>query len=244
MPEGPTIVILKESLLPFTGKRILKVEGKADNIDFTAFKGKHIITFKSWGKHLLICLPDCTLKIHLMLFGSWLINSHKTSPAGLSLQFERGEINFYGCAVERIDGPLNEIYDWSEDVMSTEWDPYHAIKKLINNPGMMVCDALLNQHIFSGVGNIIKNEVLFRTHIHPESMLGKIPANKLKELVKEAVNYSHQFYSWRKVQAFQDHWLIYEKRICPQNNALIENQILGKSRRRCYFCPACQKLYI
>ena len=31
----------------------------------------------------------------------------------------------------------------------------------------MVCDALLDQTVFAGVGNIIKNEVLFRTGVHP-----------------------------------------------------------------------------
>jgi endonuclease-8 len=108
---------------------------------------------------------------------------------------------------------------------------------------MMVCDALLNQHIFSGVGNIIKNEVLFRTHIHPESLLGNVPFNKLEELVKETVNYSRQFYVWRKAQVLKDHWLIYRKNTCPGDKTQVENQILGRSRRRCFYCPACQKLY-
>ncbi|MEO5649944.1 MAG: hypothetical protein ABIR03_08480 [Ginsengibacter sp.] len=32
----------------------------------------------------------------------------------------------------------------------------------------LACDALLNHNIFTGVGNIIKNEVLFRIHLHPK----------------------------------------------------------------------------
>ncbi|HRO68823.1 MAG TPA: hypothetical protein PK951_00545 [Chitinophagaceae bacterium] len=44
----------------------------------------------------------------------------------------------------------------------------------------MVCDALLDQEIFSGVGNIIKNEVLYRIRVHPESLIGDIPLKKDK----------------------------------------------------------------
>jgi endonuclease-8 len=240
MPEGPVIVLLKEALQPFTGEIILQTAGKADHIDFAALEGKPVIAFKSWGKHLLICLPDITLKIHLMLFGSWLINSRKELPPRLSLQFKKGEINFYACSVNKIDSPLDEVYDWSEDVMNNNWNPQNAVKKLNQHPSMMVCDALLNQHFFSGVGNIIRNEVLFRTHIHPASLVGKIPVDKLNELVKEAVNYSHQFYIWRKAKMPKDQWLlVYGK----SDKKRVINQIIGKSRRRCYYCPGCQKLY-
>jgi len=221
----------------------LQAEGKANSIDFAALKGKPIVAFKSWGKHLLICLPNFTIKVHLMLFGSWLINSRKELPARLSLQFKKGEINFYACSVDRIDGSLNEIYDWSEDVMSNNWDSQNAIKKLNHCPGTMVCDALLNQHIFSGVGNIIRNEALFRTHIHPASLVGKIPLNKLEELVKETVNYSRQFYIWRKAGVLKSQWLVYNKDTCHKDKTRIVSQILGKTRRRCFYCSGCQKLY-
>lgn len=173
MPEGPSIVILKDAVQLFAGELILEAEGSTKTIDVAALCGKNVTTFKSWGKHFLICLPDFTIRIHLMLFGSYLINSRKTSPARLSLRFRNGEINFYACSVARIDAPLDKIYDWSEDVMNKIWDDKKAIEKLKQHPQMMVCDALLDQHIFSGAGNIIKNEVLFRTGIHPEALLGK-----------------------------------------------------------------------
>jgi len=51
----------------------------------------------------------------------------------------------------------------------------------------------LDQNIFAGVGNIIKNEVLFRICVHPGSKVGKLPAKQLNALVKEARNYSFDF---------------------------------------------------
>ena len=44
----------------------------------------------------------------------------------------------------------------------------------------LVCDALLDQNVFAGVGNIIKNEVLFRIRVHPLSTVGALPAAKLR----------------------------------------------------------------
>lgn len=243
MPEGPTIFILKEEANLFTRKTILEAVGAANNIDFEAMIGKPVTAFKSWGKQFLICLPDFTIRIHLMLFGSWLVNSRKTLAPRLSLRFRNGEINFYACSVKRIDGPLDEVYDWSADVMSNDWNPQKALKKLKERPQMMACDALLNQQIFSGAGNIIKNEALFRAGIHPESLLGKIPTPKLKKLINETVNYSYQFYELSKAKVLKEHCAIYKRTICPRDNSRVVNHILGKSRRRCFYCPSCQELY-
>ena len=44
------------------------------------------------------------------------------------------------------------------------------------------------------MGNIIKNEVLYRIRVHPPVQVGALPAAKLSELVREARQYSFDFY--------------------------------------------------
>lgn len=243
MPEGPSIVILKEMLTPFTGEVILTAKGNTRALDLNELTGQKVVAFKSWGKHLLICLPHFTIRIHLMLYGSYRIHERKEIPARLLLQFNTGEVNFYSCSVMRIDTPLDEVYDWTADVMNPSWDDKKALDKLNNLPEMMVCDALLDQHIFSGSGNIIKNEVLFRIRVHPESMLGQMPVKKLKDLIQETVHYSHQFYTWRKAFELKKHWCIYNQRMCPRDNVPVERAKLGKTRRRSFYCSQCQIRY-
>jgi endonuclease-8 len=243
MPEGPTIVILKEAVQPFIGKEIRHAEGNTKNIDISNLQGLKIIDFKSWGKHFLICLPDYTIRVHFMMFGSYLINLRKSMPPRLSLQFSNGELNLYACSIIRIEESLNKIYDWSADVMNPQWDREKAIQKLKKYPAKLVCDALLDQHIFSGVGNIIKNEVLFRIRIHPESAVGLLPSAKLSELVDEAVKYSFQFLEWKKEFTLKKHWLAHNKTICPRDHVPFHKKKLGKTMRRSFFCPICQKLY-
>jgi endonuclease-8 len=163
MPEGPSIIILKEAMQSFKGKAVVEATGNSKKIDFKILNGKKIIDLRTWGKHFLICFPDFTIKIHLLMFGSYRINERKDAIPRLSLRFARNkELNFYTCAVTLLEQPLDELYDWSADVMSGKWDAKGAREKLNALPHMLVCDALLNQEIFAGVGNIMKNEVLFR----------------------------------------------------------------------------------
>ena len=67
MPEGPSIVILKEEVQSFIGKKIINVEGNSKQ-DIQRLQDQKIIDFKSWGKHFLICFKTFSVKIHFMLF--------------------------------------------------------------------------------------------------------------------------------------------------------------------------------
>jgi endonuclease-8 len=243
MPEGPSIVILKEDTQAFAGQRVIAVSGNSKE-DIGRMKGKTIKDIRSWGKHYLIEFDDFTLKIHFMLFGSYRINAEKENRIPrLSLILEHGELNFYACSVKFIEEPLRKVYDWSADVMSPKWSAIKAKKKLKVHPEMLVCDALLSQEIFAGVGNIIKNEVLFRIRVHPLSKIGKLPAARLHALVKEAHHYSHQFYEWKKKFELKKHWLAHNKKICPRDDIPFIRQHLGRTNRRTFYCEKCQKLY-
>src|SRR6202008_633518 len=109
-------------------------------------------------------------------------------------------------------------YDWSADVMNPLWDNKKAEKKLKENGDQLICDVLLNQEIFAGVGNIIKNEILFIEKIHPESIVNKIPTKRLRNLIKEAVAYSFKFLEWKKKYELKKHWKAHNQRMCPRDH--------------------------
>ncbi len=243
MPEGPSIVILKEAAASFIRKKVIAISGNT-KIDVTPFKGQTVLDCKTWGKHFLICFKSGTIRIHLMLFGSYRVNDKKDASPRLSLQFKNGELNFYSCSVKIIEEPLDEVYDWSADVMNDAWNPRKAKQKLALQPERMVCDALLDQQIFAGVGNIIKNEVLFRTRIHPESKLGAIPAKRLSEMIREARRYSFEFLEWRKNFVLKKNLLAHNKKTCPRDHIPFIKKHLGTTHRRSFFCTVCQHLYL
>jgi len=251
MPEGPSLVILRELVQPFTGKRIRKAEGNS-KLDLSRLEGQKIVALRTWGKHFLIELDGFSVRIHFLMFGSYCIDGRKDRPPRLSLQFAPGrrgvqstgrEMNFYSCAVRYIEGKLDDEYDWQVDVMSEAWDPLEARRKLRSMPDTLVCDALLDQNVFAGVGNIIKNEVLFRIRVHPLSKVGALPPRKLSELVEQARVYAFEFLEWKKAFVLKKHWLAHNKRICRRCEIPFKKAYLGVTDRRSFYCERCQVRY-
>jgi len=242
MPEGPSIVILQEDVQAFKGKKILAAGGNS-KIDKKKLVNQKIVDFKTWGKHFLICLPKITLRIHLLLFGKYSINEERQGKLRLSMTFRNGTLYFYSCAITVIEEDLDKVYDWAADVMNDQWDPAAARRKLKAKPDTLICDALLDQHIFSGAGNIFKNEVLFRTRVHPESVVGKIPARKLSEIVKQMHLYAFDFLKWKKAFVLKKHWEVHTRKICPRCDIPLIKEYLGKTKRRTFYCDNCQVLY-
>ncbi|HVE54108.1 MAG TPA: DNA-formamidopyrimidine glycosylase family protein [Ramlibacter sp.] len=243
MPEGPSIVILKEQVTPFLGRTIERVSGNT-TIEKERLLLQKVEAFRSWGKHFLVEMPDVSLRVHFMLFGSYRINEDKSwAVPRLSLGFDNGVLNLYACSVRFIEEPLDLVYDWWADVMSEHWDPALARKRLRSAPDMLACDALLDQDLFAGVGNIIKNEVLFRIRVHPLSTVGALPAPKLREFVDQARQYSFDFYGWKKQFVLKKHWLAHTRRTCPRCYIPFVKAHLGRTQRRSFFCENCQVKY-
>lgn len=243
MPEGPSIRILRDEA-QFLVNRVVEVADGNAKIDLARLTGNRVTAVQSWGKQLLIQFPDVVIRVHLLMFGSYLINARKEVAPRLSLRFGGGdELNFYACSVKYLEGEVDDLYDWSADVMSDQWDPATARKKLRALPDTFACDALLDQNIFSGVGNIIKNEVLFRLKIHPLSQIGALPAAKLRALVEQARIYSFEFLEWKKAFVLRQHWLAHNRKQCPRCDIPLQRDYLGKTNRRSFFCERCQKRY-
>ena len=185
MPEGPSIVILKEQAGPFSGRFIHGVEGNA-KLDLARLDGARILALRSFGKQFLIQTSALTVRIHLLMFGSYRIDERARQAAPrLALRFRRRRaqlLRLFGAPASRAAG---QLYDWRADVMSDAWDPRLARKRLRAKPRHAGLRRTARPDVFAGVGNIIKNEVLFRIRVHPLSTVGALPAAKLRELVRE-----------------------------------------------------------
>ena len=242
MPEGPSIVILREAAAKFRGKTVRRAIGNS-SLDLTRMEGRRVKALRSWGKHFLIEFSGFSLRVHMLMFGSYRIDERKPSPPRVSLQFDNGELNIYASSLKYVEGPLDASYDWRTDVMNDAWDPRLARRRLKQEPDTLVCDALLDQDLFAGVGNIIKNEVLFRQRVHPESKVGDLPPRVLGKVIADAREYSFRFLEWKRAFELKKHWQIHTKRTCPNCGGPVSKTYPGKSRRRTFFCPNCQVRY-
>lgn len=244
MPEGPSLVLAKEALTPFIGKTIITASGNAQ-IDFDRLYGRRIKDIRTWGKLLFIVVKGGNVRIHFLMFGAYSINTVMRTERSLRLHLslKKDDIYFYTCSTKFIEDDIDDAYDWEADVMSDAWNPAKARKKLKKIPDSLVCDALLDQTIFAGVGNIIKNEVLYRIRLHPETKVGDIPSRKLTDLINEARKYSFDFLEWKRVFILSKNWLIYAKKKCKRCDLPVFKKYCGTTKRRTFFCENCQVNY-
>ena len=244
MPEGPTIVLMKEDLRKYIGEKVISAVGNA-KIDKDELEGKVLKEIRLYGKQTYLVFDKVSIRIHLLMFGSYEVDE-QTKPdksLQLGLSFKKGKMLFYTCSVKSVDNDFLKTIDWEADVMSDDWNPKSAKEKMKSQPEMMVCDALMDQEIFSGVGNIIKNEVLFRIGVHPESQVGNIPVKKLNGLLTEARNYSFDFLKWKRINQLKKHWQVYHQKKCPKCGEEIIRKDTGKGKRSSFYCEKDQKLY-
>ena len=240
--EGPSLVILREEVQPFKGKKIIAATGYAE-IDFKRLVNQRVKDFKTWGKHFLIVFPKFTLRIHFLLFGTYYINERKNTNPKVSLRFRNGELNCYVCSAKFIEVPLNKVYDWEVDLLSAKWNYRKVRKYFVSKADQMMCDVLLDPNIFSGSGNIIKNEALYRAGVHPESMVGAIPAKKQTELVRAMHSYTHDFLNWKKQGVLGKNWKIYARKKCQGCGGSVRKKYIGKLKRRSFICNNCMDKY-
>lgn len=242
MPEGPSIAIAAEELAPFIGQRILSVAGNS-KVDIQRLKGQRLSDIFSYGKYLNFQLDGFALRIHFMMFGSYRINEVREGRAPrLSLATKRGDLHFYSCSVRLLEeADLRAQYDFRTDVMSPQWNKRHVLKLCRASKDETADDLLMNQEIFTGVGNIIKNEVLFRRRLHPSSPLESLPPRALNALAEEARVFSLLFYELKKRYVLKKNLEIYRRPACPRCGGKVTHTKTGHRDRMSHFCPACQR---
>lgn len=237
--EGPSLVIATEELTPFIGKKILHATVPKS---VEPFSDSAIVAVKSWGKHLIILFRKRILRIHFLMFGSYRIDKPRENRIPkMQLDYKDHTIYFYSCAIREISKDDLAAYDHSIDLMSDEWDGKKSLQAVRAKENAYLCDILMDQTIFSGLGNIMKNEILFRCKFHPEEKVSGLNLPEQRKLVKEARQYSFDFYNWKKINQLKRHWLIMRKKKCPDCGRPVIKRETGKLKRISHYCKFCQK---
>ncbi len=241
MPEGPSILHLKNQLKPFTGK-IVKKAGGYGKMPTAWINGKKLLGIHTWGKHLLFEFTNGTVRVHLGLFGDILVNERKKVNRSFFLEFAKGEINGYVVRATKLEGKPADEYDWRVDILSEEFDPKSVKSLLKKHSEKTIDDILMDQNIFSGVGNKIRNEALYRAGIHPLSIIGKIPAAKITRLIREVVAYAKIFFQELETTGSNKRFDVYQQEYAADGSE-VTMKILPKTKRKIYFSGHKQKLF-
>ena len=249
--EGPSLRLAAEQLQPFVGRRIRSVDGNS-RIGIERLKGRTVAAIFAWGKHLVFQFDTFALRVHFMLWGTFAATVNRRSVTGdyrrsgpprLVLEFSNGEITMWAASVRFVeDANARAAYDFTADVMSDLWDGRAALARVRAFPHVEIADVLLDQAIFAGVGNIIKNEVLFRTRVSPFARVRSISDRKLRAIVADARVFSFRFLELRRIFALRKNLEIYGRRTCPRCGGPVQRRVHGQRARRSFFCQRCQRV--
>src|SRR4029078_6278526 len=137
--EGPLIPPAADMLRPFLGRKVGTVTGNS-RIGIERFRGKTVRDIFAWGKHLVFQFDTFALRVHFMLWGTFAATVKGTSVTGdyrrsgpprLVLDFANGEITISRASLKFIENADARCdYDFTADIMSGQWDPKAAFRKV------------------------------------------------------------------------------------------------------------------
>ena len=228
---------------------MLGVSGNS-RIGIERFRRKTVREIVAWGKHLVFQFDTFALRVHFMLWGTFAATVNgksvtgdyrRSGPPRLVLTFTNGEITIWSASLRFLETPrARDDYDFTVDTLSPTWDPKKALKEMRKHPDAEIADVLLDQAIFAGVGNIIKNEVCFRMGVDPRTPVGAIPARLQRAIVADSRVFSKRFLELRKQFALRKNLEVYGRSVCPRCSGRVTRKNHGTRNRRSFFCGACQ----
>ena len=163
--------------------------------------------------------------------------------ASFFLHFAKGEINGYVVKAQKLDSPMEELFDWRIDIGSKKFDAAYVKSLIKMEVGKTIDDVLMDQGIFAGVGNKIRNEALYRAAIHPKSVVEKIPAAAISKLIKEVVKYANIFYQQLEKTGVNEGFQVYQQEYAADGSE-VTMEVLKKSKRKIFYSAHRQKLYV
>jgi endonuclease-8 len=216
----------------------------------TQLDGRVLERAESRGKHLILHFDGgLALHSHLGMRGSWHIYGpgdrwrRPASQAWIALAVNGAEaVNFGGSTMRiareaqlRRDPRLARL---GPDLLAEDFDARDAVRSLRGaGPQAELGEALLEQSLVAGIGNIFKSEGCFEARIDPNRPLGSLSDQELADLLSSTRDLMLQ-----AVATGRQPSRIYHAagRPCPRCGTTVVSRAQGDSARTTYWCPGCQ----
>ncbi|XP_039976203.1 endonuclease 8-like 3 isoform X1 [Xiphias gladius] len=260
MVEGPgctlngekirTKVRKGQKLKEIRGSLTTSTKNKPGGHDFRALYGCLYTGAETLGKELFVYFGPTALRVHFGMNGSMRINpAERKDRMGsipvLEIHLTNDIVCFFDSTVEiRLTGDCEQRVRAKEslDVCSSKFSFSHSEEAVRSQGSRMLCDVLLDQAVMPGVGNIIKNEALFDSGLHPAVKVQQLTDKQIHHLVKMTRDFTLLFYKCRKSGSpLYKHYKVYKRPQCGQCFHVITVCRLGDNGRMTYFCERCQK---
>jgi endonuclease-8 len=192
------------------------------------------------GKNLLVEFEGgLTLRSHLRMRGRWRVEEAGRPPLGTPWLVLRGgecqAVLWNGPVLELTRGRSPAVARLGPDIMAEPPDLAEMLARFrATDQSRQVGEALLDQRLVAGIGNLWRAEALFAAGTSPWVSLSELDDPGLRAVLAEAAHL---------MQAGRGRRLVYRRagRPCPRCGARIRSRPQGDEARVAYWCPACQE---
>ena len=253
MPEGDTIHRAAAKVNAALGGRALEladapnprspIHTKAEQL-----RGATLELAEAFGKHLVVRFSgDVVLHSHLGMNGRIFVAADGRLPYGkpwLRLASGRAIASQSGGKILRLIGASRLANDPSlrrlgPDPLRPGFDPAKAATRLRRfGAGREVGEAVLDQEIIAGIGNVIRVEALFRAAVDPWRKVEDLTDEEVERVVR-----ANQDVMRISIAKGRRPHAIYkaDRKGCPSCRGPVSARGQGDDNRITYWCPNCQR---
>ena len=242
MPEGDALARAARRLQVLVGERVevetphprAAVKQIAQRLD-----GRRLLGVEAAGKNLLLRFEDgVVLRSHLRMSGRWIVQ------ASGSKVFGRPWLVLRGAEREAVlwNGPVLELDDRAvrrlgPDILAEPADFETMSANLRRDARRPIGDALLDQRLVAGIGNVWRAEALWEARVSPWRAAGATSDDELRAVLEAA----HELMT-ASVETGRERRAVYNRagRGCRRCGTPIEARGQGDDNRTAYWCPGCQ----
>jgi len=273
MPEGDTIFRAARTLnRALAGKPVVRFESVLPALtrvhEDHPITGRLVQSVSSVGKHVLMRFSgDLVLRTHMKMNGSWHIyrssERWRKSRRDMRVVVATADYEAVGFNIPVAEflrasdlKRHDELRRLGPDLLGNDVDIADALARLESRGDMEIADALLNQRVVAGIGNVYKSEVLFACGVNPFERVATLSDERLTSLIETAVRflkanvsdgvspmttYSGHRRTTRRADPSERLWVYGRSRLpCRKCGTPIDVRAQGPDVRLTYWCPKCQ----
>jgi formamidopyrimidine-DNA glycosylase len=257
MAEGDTVFATAVRLHgALAGQILMRTDLRVPRFATADLSGQVVREVVPRGKHLLVRTDgDVTVHSHLGMDGAWRLYTPGERWRGRAFEvrgvLETARHVAVGHRLRRLEvlrtsAEADVLGDLGPDVLGPDWDAAEATRRLTASPERAVGDALIDQWVMAGPGNVYRSEVCFLAGTDPRTPIGSLPdPAQLVDLMKASMERNRA--GGRRVttddpRRGHELWVYGRRgRPCRRCGTPIRSFTQGDGAGRvAYACPRCQ----
>jgi DNA-formamidopyrimidine glycosylase len=258
MPEGDTVHKAAAALhRALAGRRILRADLRVPALATAggALAGQTVTEVLARGKHLLLRTDaGMTLHTHLKMEGAWKIVragervADRSDTVRVVLETDGWTAIGTQLGIVELMRTRDEekaVGHLGPDLLGPDWDSDEALRRLAADAPRPIGDALLDQRVMAGLGNVYRCEICFLRGVHPDTSVGDtrdLPGLiALAKRLLEANRAGGNQVTTGDDRLGRRQW-VYGRagRPCRRCGATIAKMAGDAADRVTYWCPSCQ----